>query len=97
MSADCDGDAAAVAAFRAEGLVFPVRGVLPRAELDAADALLSALVAERPPGLAPEDLLNLHWTVRGVLELCRAPRALALARAMLGTDDVSVFTARILC
>ena len=85
------------AAFRAEGLVFPVRGVLAPAELDAADALLSSLVAERPAGLAAEDLLNLHWTVPAVLDLCRAPRALALARATLGTPDVSVFTSRILC
>jgi ectoine hydroxylase-related dioxygenase (phytanoyl-CoA dioxygenase family) len=35
--------------------------------------------------------------VPGVLELCRAPRALALARAMLGSEDVSVFTSRVLC
>ena len=89
--------ASAAAAYREEGIVFPVRGVLAPAELDAADALLSALVAGRPPGLAPEDLLNLHWTVREVLDLCRAPRALALAREMLGTPDVSVFTSRILC
>jgi len=104
MAAAHAGDAEDAAAFAAErrefareGLVFPVRGLLSPAALDAADALLSSLVAARPAALAPEDLLNLHLTVPAVLALCRAPRALALARALLGTRDVSVFTSRVLC
>lgn len=62
-----------------------------------ADALLSGLVAGRPASLAPEDLLNLHMTVPGVLDLCREPKVLELACRLLGTQDVSVFTTRILC
>ena len=89
--------AAERAAFLRDGLVFPVRGLLSSARLDEADALLSSLVAERPPDLAAEDLLNLHWTVPGVLALCREPRVLSLARALLGAADVAVFTSRILC
>jgi len=86
-----------VADFDRDGLVFPVRGLFDDAALASADALLSSLVAERPPNLAPEDLLNLHTTVPAVLALCRAPRVLSLARALLRTPDVSVFTSRILC
>lgn len=88
---------AEVAAFDRDGLIFPVRNLLTDAALDSADVLLSDLVLERPPNLAPEDLLNLHTTVPAVLALCRAPRVLSLARALLRTDDISIFTSRILC
>jgi ectoine hydroxylase-related dioxygenase (phytanoyl-CoA dioxygenase family) len=85
------------AAFAEEGLVFPVRGLFTEDRLCAIDALLSSLVNDRPASLKPEDLVNLHLTVPAVLELCREPRALSLARRLLGCADISVFTSRVLC
>ena len=82
--------------YRANGCVFPI-ALFAGADLDELDALCTALVDARPPELAPEDLLNLHLTVPEVLAACRLPRMLALARRLLGADDVSVFTSRILC
>lgn len=82
--------------YRANGCVFPI-ALFAGADLDELDALCTALVDGRPPELAPEDLLNLHLTVPEVLAACRLPRMLALARRLLGADDVSVFTSRILC
>lgn len=85
------------AEYRQEGYLFVRRRLLTEAELDNAEKLLAGLVAERPEGLAPEDLLNLHMTHAGVLELCRHPRVVEMAQALLRTPDVSIFTSRVLC
>lgn len=68
------------------------------------EELLWRLVEQRPQlslgderELAPEDLLNLHLTCREVFELCREPSCLAMASELLGTEDLSVFTSRVLC
>jgi len=85
------------AEFEREGCIFPRMKLLSEAELDAAEALLKRLVAERPKDLAPEDLMNLHMTNAAVLKLCRHPRVVEMAKALLQTSDVSIFTSRILC
>lgn len=85
------------AEYARDGCVFPVRGLVPRARLDEVDQLLTKLVAERPENLAPEDLLNLHTTSNEVLALCQEPGILAFAKNLLGTEDIAVFTSRILC
>merc|ERR1712232_790972 len=59
--------------------------------------MLTKLVDGRPDGLAAEDLMNLHTTHTGVLELCRHPSIVKVAQALLQTQDVSIFTSRILC
>ncbi|CAK9079943.1 unnamed protein product [Durusdinium trenchii] len=90
--------------YEADGCIFPVRGLFRPERLEEIDRLLSTLVAERPQvekgdeqTLAPEDLLNLHLTCKEVWELCREPSVLEVAAQILGCQDVSVFTSRILC
>ena len=83
--------------YHEDGCLFPVRGLLSPEDLAGVDSLLTALLRHRPQGLAPEDLLNLHTTCREVLDLCKHPRCLSAAAQLLGTENVSVFTSRILC
>ncbi|CAJ1450604.1 unnamed protein product [Effrenium voratum] len=90
--------------YKIDGCVFPVQGLFSAEHLDEIDALLSKLVADRPQvdkgdeqNLAPEDLLNLHLICKEVLDLCREPKVLQVAARILGTEDLSVFTSRILC
>lgn len=85
-----------VAAYDKDGCAFPI-SPLDDAAVDALDRELTRLVDERPDTLAPEDLLNLHLTTRSVLDACRSPELIRIARRLLRTDDVSVFTSRILC
>ena len=87
---------AATQEFLLEGCTFPVR-LLTAAEIDYADQCLTRIVEERPSNLPAEDLLNLHMTVPEIYELCRHPKIIQVAQAMLQTEDVSVFTSRILC
>jgi ectoine hydroxylase-related dioxygenase (phytanoyl-CoA dioxygenase family) len=87
---------AAVLEFQAEGCTFPLR-LLTADEIERADELLTRIVEERPTILPAEDLLNLHMTVPEVYELCRHPTIIQVARLMLQTENVSVFTSRILC
>lgn len=98
MAAAVEEADALAATYRAEGCVFPIRLFADDdAGLDDLDALCTQLVEGRPKNLASEDLLNLHWTVPEVLRACRRPDFLRVARTLLDTDDVSVFTSRILC
>ena len=84
--------AEALAASKQEGDAPPDESLL-----DRVDGLLSHLVRLRPPTLAPEDLLNLHFTSAPVLALCRHPAAVDFAARILGTRNLSVFTSRVLC
>ena len=63
-----------------------------RDEMVHIEATLMDIVNNRPPDLAPEDLLNLHMTNQAVYELAAHPRAVAVAKKLLGTADVSIFT-----
>ena len=83
--------------YQKEGYVFPVRGLFTEERLDAVDHILSELVENRPGSLPPEDLLNLHLTCKEVLDLCKEPNCLYVASKLLSTNNVSVFTSRILC
>jgi ectoine hydroxylase-related dioxygenase (phytanoyl-CoA dioxygenase family) len=83
--------------YKKQGCVFPVSQLFTEEEVLSADLLLTDLVQKRPAELAPEDLLNLHMTHPEVLALCRYPKAVAVARALLDCQDVSVFTSRVLC
>ena len=86
------------ARYERDGCVFPVTQQLGSPEaVDGLDALCTRLVAGRPPTLAPEDLLNLHYTVPAMLAACRHPALVGMARRLLGVEAVSIFTSRILC
>ena len=84
--------------YRQEGYVFPVKGLFQSHRLNEVDSVLSKLVENRPVNkLPPEDLLNLHLTCKEILDLCKEPSCLYVASKLLGTNNVSVFTSRILC
>ena len=83
--------------YRAEGYVFPVKGLFSTDRLDNVDLVLSKLVGNRPDSLPSEDLLNLHLTCKEVFDLCKEPICLYIASKLLKTTDLSVFTSRILC
>lgn len=82
--------------FAKEGTVMPL-SLFDEADIARFDTVLTSLVKERPDDLAPENLLNLHLTSPDVLALARHPHAIAVAKRFLKTDDVSIFTSRILC
>ena len=84
--------------YRKEGYVFPVKGLFESHRLNEVENILSKLVEHRPVNkLPPEDLLNLHLTCKEVLDLCKEPSCLYMASKLLNTNNVSVFTSRILC
>ena len=83
--------------YEKEGYVFPVRNLFSLTRLNDIDAILSRLVENRPNGLPSEDLLNLHLTCKEILDLCKEPNCLEIAKQLLGTPDLSIFTSRILC
>eukprot|EP00041_Stephanoeca_diplocostata_P007251 m.101327 g.101327 ORF g.101327 m.101327 type:complete len:284 (-) comp16802_c0_seq3:174-1025(-) len=82
--------------YRRHGYCFPGK-LFGDNEMDAIDSMIERLVRERPPSLAPEDLLNLHMTHEGIFQLAANKKALDVAKKLLGTQDVSIFTTRILC
>ena len=83
--------------YEKDGYIFPVRNLFSQTRLNDIDAILSKLVETRPNGLPSEDLLNLHLTCKEILELCKEPKCLEMAKQLLGTPDLSIFTSRILC
>ena len=84
--------------YQKEGYVFPVKGLFDSHRLNEVENILSKLVELRPVNkLPPEDLLNLHLTCKEVLDLCKEPSCLRVASKLLKTNNVSVFTSRILC
>ena len=83
--------------YQKEGYVFPVERLFSDDRLTNIDDILTKIVENRPTGLPSEDLLNLHFTCKEILELCMEPSCLFIASKLLGTTDLSVFTSRILC
>ena len=83
--------------YEKDGYIFPVTNLFSQTRLNDIDAILSKLVETRPNGLPSEDLLNLHLTCKEILELCKEPKCLEMAKQLLGTPDLSIFTSRILC
>jgi hypothetical protein len=83
--------------YHRDGTVFPVEHGICNERLAEIDELLTDAVTCRPDNLKPEDLLNLHLTDKGIFDLCREPAVLQMAQAILGTQDISIFTSRILC
>ena len=83
--------------YQQEGYVLPVKGLFSEERLNYVDSILTKIVENRPKLLPSEDLLNLHFTCKEVLELCMEPSCLFIASKLLGTTDISVFTSRILC
>mmetsp|Transcript_24662 Transcript_24662/g.29864 ORF Transcript_24662/g.29864 Transcript_24662/m.29864 type:complete len:357 (-) Transcript_24662:910-1980(-) len=82
--------------FEEEGVAF-VGELYDAREMRHLEKVVMGVVENRPSDVSAVDLLNLHMTDQQVFDLCRHPRALKLASTMLGSDDVSVFTSRILC
>lgn len=82
--------------FAKEGTVMPL-SLFNETDVARFDAVLTKIVQEKPADLEAENLLNLHLTSFDVLDLCRHPHPIAVAKRFLKTDDVSIFTSRILC
>eukprot|EP00747_Dinoflagellata_sp_TGD_P168983 gnl/TRDRNA2_/TRDRNA2_196726_c0_seq1.p1 gnl/TRDRNA2_/TRDRNA2_196726_c0~~gnl/TRDRNA2_/TRDRNA2_196726_c0_seq1.p1 ORF type:complete len:340 (-),score=58.84 gnl/TRDRNA2_/TRDRNA2_196726_c0_seq1:123-1094(-) len=82
--------------FLKDGTVMPL-SLFSEADIAHFDTVLTKIVKEKPDDLGEANLLNLHWTSLEVLELCRHPHPIAVAKKFLRTEDVSIFTSRILC
>jgi len=93
---DADEERSFEEAYQEDGFAF-TGNIFNSHEMDDIEATLMRCVEGRPSNLAPEDLLNLHMTDESIFQLASSEKMTALAARLLGTEDVSIFTTRILC